>query len=44
MYWDVNYLYERAMPKIFPVDSFKGKNKKSKFTQIFIQNLDDDIN
>lgn len=44
MYWDVNYLYERAMPKIFPVDGFKGKNKKSKFTQIFIQNLDDDIN
>ena len=44
MYWDVSYLYERAMPQNFPVDGFKRKNKKSKFTQIFIQNLDDDIN
>ena len=27
MYWDVNYLYERAMPQNFDVDGFKGKNK-----------------
>ena len=44
IYWDVNYLYERTMPQNFPVDGIKGKSKKSKFTQIFIQNVDDDIN
>lgn len=38
IYWDVNNLYGQASSQKLPVDDFKLKKSKSKFTQKFIQN------
>ena len=44
MYWDVNNLCGRAMSQKLPVHGLKQKNKKSKSTQKFLHNYDDDCN
>lgn len=43
IYWDVNNLYGQASSQKLPVDDFKLKKSKSKFTQKFIQNYNNDM-
>ena len=42
MYLDVNNRYGRAMSQKIPVDGFKWRKKRSKLTQKFIQNYNND--
>ena len=42
IYWGVNNLYQQVMQQKLPVDDFRWKKKKSKFTQKFMQSYDDE--
>ena len=44
MYWDVKNLYGWTMSQNLPVDDFKWKKKRARFTKKFIQNYDNQSN
>ena len=44
MYWDVKNLYGWTMSQNLPVDDFRWKKKRARFTKKFIQNYDNQSN